>query len=163
MSDSSPQSSSEPLTPRNTPPSTPEFTVQWAAGFVDGEACIHIAKQRYRTKRRDTYRLGIYLTQNDLNVLEHFRDGVGVAAPIYEVKRTRQHRRQCYTLNYNGAKAMRVISLLAPHLVRKRSEADAAEAFWTFGRIGERPGPKGLEPQVVEIREHFYKHLKQLK
>jgi hypothetical protein len=111
------------LAPCTAPPSSLEFTVQWAAGFVDGEGCIHIAKQRYRTKRRDTYRLGIYLTQNDLKVLEHFRDGVGVAAPIYKVKRTRQHRRQCYTLNYNSANAMRVISLLAPHLVRKRPEA----------------------------------------
>lgn len=161
MNDSAPAVSNEALVPSPSP--SRQFTIQWAAGFVDGEGCIHIAKQRYRAHRSPTYRLGMHVTQNDLATLEHFRDGLGIDAPIYKVKRAANHRRQCYTLNYSGTSAMQVISLLTPHLVRKRREADAAQAFWHEGRIGERPGPKGWEPEVVEKRESYFLMLKQLK
>ena len=41
----------------------PQFSLEWAAGFADGEACLHIAKQTYRSVRSDTYRLSVRITQ----------------------------------------------------------------------------------------------------
>lgn len=139
-----------------------DFSLQWAAGFVDGEGCIHISKQQLPRRRNASYRLGVSVTQNDLDVLEHLRDGAGVGARIYKVKRSPQHRRQCYTLNYSGPNAMKLIDMLEPHLVRKRREAQAARDFCTLGRVSERPGG-ATDPAVVAIREHYFNELKRLK
>lgn len=141
----------------------PAFSLEWAAGFVDGEGCIHIARQRHPGRRSVSHRLRVFISQNDLSVLTHLRDGMAIPAPIYQVKRRDQHRRQCFTLNYDGAQAMKVIEMLAPHLVRKRPEADAARDFWTHGRMGHRPGPKGLSPEVLRVREHYCRELQRLK
>src|SRR5204863_6998991 len=61
----------------------PAFSIEWAAGILDGKGCIHIARQTYRSKRRDTFRLRVYIVQNNREVLEHFRDGVGIDARLY--------------------------------------------------------------------------------
>lgn len=135
----------------------------WAAGFLDGEGCIHIAKQRYRTERADTYRLGVHVTQNDLAVLEHFRKVVGIDAPIHRVKRAPNHRRQCYTLNFTGHRAHALLTLLLRFLERKRTEAQAALDFWTNGRVGARFGGSGMDPSLAAVREHYFHLLKQLK
>ena len=139
------------------------FSIEWAAGFLDGEGCIHIARQTYRGQRRDTFRLRVYIVQNNREVLEHFRDGVGIDARLYKVRRTAQHNKQVYTLNFEGKKAMAVIALLMPHLIRKREEAQTAVAYWVEGRVGMRPGPKGLPPEIAALRERLYFKLRSLK
>lgn len=140
-----------------------DLRLAWAAGFLDGEGCIHIAKQRYRTARPDTYRLGVHVTQNDLRVLERFREAVGIDAPIYAVKRAKNHSRQCYTLNFTGHSALALLKVLLKYLERKHDEAQAALDFWTNGRMGTRFGKRGLDPALVAVREHYFRLLKQLK
>jgi hypothetical protein len=135
----------------------------WAAGFVDGEGCIHIARQRYKTGRNDTFQLRLFITQNHLGVLEHFRRVLGVTSPIHELRRTEGLTRPCFTLNYTGKKALRVIELLLPYLVRKTQEAVAAVEFWAIGRVGERSGRRILDPEVAKTRERYYEELKRLK
>ena len=139
------------------------FSIEWAAGFLDGEGCIHIARQTYRGKRRCTHVLRVYVVQANLEVLEHFRDGVGIDVRIYKVRRLTAHNKQVYTLNFQGKKALALIALLAPHLVRKREEAQVAMTYWVEGRVGFRPGPKGLPPELVAIRERLYLKLRSLK
>lgn len=140
-----------------------QLQLAWAAGFLDGEGCIHIAKQRYRTERADTYRLGVHVTQNDLSVLEHFRKVVGIDAPIHKVKRAPNHRRQCYTLNFSGHRAHALLALLLQFLERKRAEAQAALDFWIDGRVGTRFGGGGMNPSLATVREHYFQLLKQMK
>ena len=141
----------------------PAFSIEWAAGFLDGEGCIHIARQSYRGKRRDTFRLRVYIVQNTREVLEHFRDGVGIDARLYKVRRTAQHNKQVYTLNFEGKRAMALIALLMPHLIRKREEAQTAWAYWFDGKVGMRSGPKGLPPEIAALRERLYFKLRSLK
>lgn len=141
------------------------FSLAWAAGFVDGEGCICIYTQRYTAdpKRKLAYRLGVFITQNDRQVLEHFQQGLGIAGNIYEVRRTLQHNRQVYTLNFTGINALRVITAVQPYLVRKRLEAKTAIDYWEQGLCGKRPGRLGWPPSVVATRERFYQKMKSLK
>ena len=142
----------------------PPFTLAWAAGFVDGEGCIYIGKLRYRDPRRKlSYRLGFCITQNNLEVLEHLRDGLGITEPIYKVKRLPQHSRQVYTLNCNGKNALRLITTLLPFLVRKREEAQTAVAYWEDCMGGKRPGGKGWSPQVTADREAKFQKMRSFK
>lgn len=139
------------------------FSLEWAAGFADGESCIHVARQTYRCGRSVTWRLRIQVYQNDYAVLEHFRDGLGVAAKIYKVKRTAQHNRQVYSLMYDGQKAKTVISLLTPFLIRKQAEAQTALAFWQDGLVGTHFGRKGMPPSIAALRERLYLKMRSLK
>jgi hypothetical protein len=105
----------------------------------------------------------VHITQNDRSVLEYLRQAVGIDARIYPVKRARNHTRQCFTLNFSGRSALRLLSLLKEFLQRKRAEAQAALDFWVNGRMGIRFGGRGLDPPIVRIREHYFQLLKQLK
>lgn len=139
------------------------MSVAWAAGFADGECCIHVARQTYRCGRRDTHRLRLQIYQNDFEVLEHFRAVVGASARVYPVKRTAQHSRQVYQINLDGQEAMDVIALLTPHLIRKRAEALAARTYWTEGQAGKHFGPNGMPPEIRAIRERLYLEMRSLK
>lgn len=141
----------------------PAFSIEWAAGFADGEACIHIARQKYGNGRRDTFVLRVSIVQNDLQSLQRFQQGMGIHAGIYAVKRVLGQNRQCYTLNYNGPHAMQLILLLGPFLVRKRMEAITAWQFWVHGQAGRRFGPRGMPAAVMATRERLYWKLRSLK
>jgi hypothetical protein len=96
-------------------------------------------------------------------VLEYLREVVGIETPIYPVKRAKNHRRQCFTMNFTGQRALALLFLLMRFLQRKRSEAQAAIDFWFNGRVGERFGARPLDPALVAVREHYFLLLKQLK
>ena len=140
-----------------------ESDLAWAAGFLDGEGCINIAKQRYQSGRSVTYRLGVSVAQNNLQVLEAFRTAVGIKAPIYATKRAGNHSRQCYSLNFSGHSARRLLIALMPYFRRKLEEATAALEFWTEGRVGMPGLGKRLSPELAATREYYYLLLKRLK
>lgn len=146
------------------PPSPLQMAnLAWAAGFLDGEACVHIAKHRHASRRTDTYRLAVSIAQNFLAVLEHFRKVVGIDAPIYKTKRASNHSRQCYTLNFSGRQALELLQAVAPYLQRKREEAQNGFDFWVHGQMGVTGNGKRLDPDVLAIREHYYQRMKKLK
>lgn len=142
----------------------PIFSLEWAAGFADGEGCISIVKERIATRRSVGYRLVFCMVQNDLEVLEYFNQGLGGMGKIYKVKRRMGHNRQIYTLNYSGSAALELIRTLQPCLVRKQLEAQAALDFWRDGRCGQRPqGARSWPPEVIAIRERYFQKLRALK
>ncbi len=161
MQDSQITSSCSQLMTQGSAPSA--ILLAWAAGFLDGEGCIHIAKQRYQGTRSDSYRLGVHVSQNDRSTLDSFCDAVGIRAPIYATKRAANHSRQCYTLNYSGQSALKLLIALMPYLNRKLREAKAALQFSVEGGMGVRRSGKTVDPALAATREHYYRLLKQLK
>jgi hypothetical protein len=135
----------------------------WAAGFLDGEGCIHIAKVTSRRGSRTTYRLRLTLVQNCFETLLHFHAVLGIDGGIHRVVRRAEQNRQCYSLVYDGKQARHAIQALLPYLVRKRAEGLAALAFYDEGRVGLRPGRNGLPEDLWEIRERYYRKLRSLK
>lgn len=120
------------------------FSDAWAAGFADGEGCIHIARQTYKPDagRSTTYRLRFCITQNNREVLEHFLKGLGIHGRIYATRRTAGQNRQAYTLNYDGRHALALVSKLALLLVRERAEANVPCGFGTKDWPGRALGGK---------------------
>ena len=139
------------------------FNLAYAGGFVDGEGFLGIVRQTYNCGRKETLRLVCSITQNNREVLEHLRDGVGIDGRIYKVKRRPFHTKPVFVLNYDGKKAMAFIALLTPHLFRKRAEALTAWTYWVEGRVGERFGRKGMPPELRAIRERLYLKMRSLK
>ena len=140
-----------------------DIALAWAAGFSDGEACISIARQRFASGRRATYRMRFDIGQNNREVLLHFQRSVGVPGRLYATKRTTVTNRQLYQLTYDGVRAHQVIQRLEPWLIRKRPEAIVALQYMTECRIGWHPGPTGFPESLWKLRESFYKKLKRMK
>lgn len=157
-----PSSSSQPPQSPNSGSRTPA-ALSWAAGFLDGEGCIHISKQHLRGRRSATYQLAVHIMQNDFATLEHFTWAVGIPARIYRVKRAANHSRQCYTLNYGGKAALELLALVGRYLVRKAREAQAAADFWTDGEMGRQRNGHPLAPEVLATRERYRLLLRSLK
>ena len=153
----------------NTPISTFSQTVSlvdlaWAAGFMDGEGCISIARQTYTDPtRRDTFRLRVDITQNHLKVLRYFEKAVGVQGRLYEVKRTGSQNRDGYHLGYDGDRGFDVIERLLPFLQRKQHEAEAVLEFRKTCELNRHFGPKGCPERIWKLRERFYRKLQALK
>jgi len=140
------------------------LSLQWAAGMLDGDGCISIVRQTYgEQKRKPGLRLVVTLTQNCRQTLEHFRDSVGIDAPIYAAKRKLQHNRQVYVINYAGPKAQRVIERLEGLMFRKRLEAQVAIDFCEKGQASRNFGRNGIPPEIQAIREACYLKLRALK
>lgn len=139
----------------------------WAAGFIDGEGCIHIMKQKYKSSGtgeiKYSHVLRVHIAQNNLEVLEHLKKVLGVHANIHKLKRTIESNRQGYTLNYSSGHAYELVNIIKPYLVRKLPEADAALAFWKEGKLDMRTGRKSLPQKIWDIRERWYKKLQRLK
>ena len=144
-----------------------DIDLAWTAGFIDGEGCLHIMKQKYKLARtgeiKYTHTVRLHIVQNNLEVLEHIRDTLGIHANIHKIKRSIETNRQCYTLNYNSSHAYKAIKLIEPYLVRKRPEARAILDFWKLGKLEMRTGRKPLPTEIWDIREWWYRKLQRMK
>lgn len=141
-----------------------EADLGWAAGVMDGEGCIHIARQTYgETGRRPTYRLRLHISQNSEFLLREFAWAVGVAGRLYSPKPTRKQNRVCHSLVYDGIRAFVVLERLRQHLRRKKPEAELAAEFRAQCDIHRHPGPKGCPESIWELREWYYERMSGLK
>lgn len=142
------------------------LNIAWAAGFIDGEGCICILKQKYLSSdggQKVYYRLSVSISQNNLEVLQRVKEVSGEHGNIFARKRTIQTNRQCYTLNYDSKHALNLIRTLKPFLIRKRAEVDAIEQFWQEGRMEERTGRKPVKDEILAVRESWYRKLQRMK
>jgi len=125
-----------------------------AAGFFDGEGCIHIARQTHSGSRHGfIYRLVVSLSQNHLASLVDFQELVGVAGRIYPRDRQGTTNRDWYSLTYDGRSAEAVSATLQPFLLRKRQEALAALQFQQNCQIGTHFGPNGCPAHIWAQRD----------
>lgn len=135
----------------------------WAAGFVDGEGCIHSVEQTYKGRERSCHRIKLTISQNNLEILEDLKEILGEPCFISKIKRTKSTNRQGYQLVYDSKHALNAIKKLQPLLRRKQYEAEIAEKMWVEGKMGQRPGSKGWPPEIYEIRKKWAKKLSRLK
>jgi hypothetical protein len=149
---------------RNAPPLQPSLTdVAYAAGVVDGEGCIHVAKTRQRGRPNPTYRLALSITQNHLGLLERVARTLQVPRRIYPLKRTTKTNRDVYSLQISDQHAYAALQTLLPHLLRKRPEAEVGIEVYERGRMRVHPGASGHPPEIWDIREKAYRKLQRMK
>jgi hypothetical protein len=141
-----------------------EADLGWAAGILDGEGCIGIAKQSFgkSSKRRAVYRLRVQVAQTHLTLLEEFQWVVNICGVIAEPEVTKKQRRRCYSLIYDGLRAFAVLEILVGHLRRKRPHALEARAFRRECDIHVHPGPNGHSEAVWERRRWYYNRMRAL-
>lgn len=140
-----------------------ETALAWCAGFLDGDGCVSITKQQMPGRKNLTYRLRLTLVQNCLETLEAFQAAVGEKSFVTTQGPKLEHNRQIYSLIYDGQHALAALTKLEPYLVRKRMSSIAARMFWSDGRMGTLPGPKGFDKEVWRTREYWFNKLRRMK
>lgn len=146
-----------PISPVSQRREPSEADLGWAAGILDGEGCVHIARQTYRDpSRRPTYRLRLSIAQNQIAVLQEFEWAVGLRGSIRSPKPTKKQNKVCHYLNYDGMKAFVVLQKLKEHLRRKREHAQTAEDFRRECQIHVHPGMRGASEETWQRREWYY-------
>ncbi len=150
-----------PRISNSTEPSSTD--IAYAAGVVDGEGCIHIAKTQLRGRQHPSYRLALSITQNHRGLLERVARTLRVPDRIYLVKRTTATNRDVYTLQISDQHAYGALQTMLPYLTRKGPEAQVGIEVYERGRMRVHPGPAGHPPDVWKIREKAYRKLQRMK
>jgi len=140
-----------------------DLALAYAAGFIDGEGCIHIARQRRRGYTTLSYRARLTVAQSNREILEHIREVLGEPAQLVKVRRTEIQNRQPYTLVWDGRHAGAALRKVLPHLRLKLPEARMLLRYLEECDVRVHPGPQGHAPEVWTRREKFYQKLRRLK
>lgn len=136
----------------------------WAAGILDGEGCIHIARQPYnKSGRRDTYPLRLHISQTSQGVLEEFEWVVGLRGHISSPPPTKKQTRICHGLTYQGLAAIVVLSRLQSMLRLKRDQCELAFEYQERCQIHRHWGPKGCPEDIWELRRWYYERMQRIK
>lgn len=147
------------MTPNTDVPNTEHA---WAAGFLDGEGCIRIAKRDPGNGANFIYSLEVTLTQNCLETLQHFKDVMGIQASIYIFPCKGPIRAPVYGLTYRCTRARELLERVLSYLVRKRCEAEVGIEFACRASFA-RQGRRRHSTDEIAIREGYYQRLRALK
>lgn len=99
--------------------------IAWAAGFIDGEGCISIAKQRL-VGDKWYYSLKLTASQTKIEPLELLKNKWGGSITVLPAKLNRQ---QCYTWQVYSENAKLALLELQPYLVVKQRQAAIGIGF----------------------------------
>jgi len=135
----------------------------WAAGFLDGEGCILLARVRRTCGNRVNYRARVHVVQNCRETLLTFSDYVGEKYVFSQLRHRESYNRPIYQLVYDGAHALRLLQKLRPYLIRKGAEADVLFEYYRVGQPTRHFGSKGVPQEIWRARERCYDALRCLK
>lgn len=96
--------------------------IGWAAGIIDGEGCIRIAKRK-RINRPDEYAPLITIQMVDLRTILEVRSILSFQGRIYEYQRKQANRRLIYIIEARNEIAFRMLEVLLPYLITKKKQA----------------------------------------
>lgn len=119
---------------------TTKIDLAYAAGFFDGEGCIHM---------RPNGQIHIDMTQYDTRPLQYIQEATG------SILRFRKNGKEYRLKTSNRELVVKFLKLVLPYLVLKREQAQLAIEFIESklrGRIHE-----------PNIREQYYERMKSLK
>jgi hypothetical protein len=135
----------------------------WAAGFLDGEGSIGLAKVKRNCGNRVNYRARVNVVQNCRETLQTFRDYVGENSVLTQLTHRESYSRPIFQLIFDGVHAYRLLKKLRPFLVRKGPEADVIFDYYATGEPTRHFGPQGVPAELWHIRERCYDALRCLK
>ena len=160
------------------------FRYAYAAGVIDSDGCILIAKasdtnlRRRFSKVNPSYRLMVTVNLSDGRVLDVLYGWFGGRVYASKSMRTLPIRyedgriyggygRQMYRWEITQAKAKDFLKKLLPFLVYKKLQAEVGIAFYTHYEGYNQPMKFGrylpTEVQEVQLRESYYLKLRELK
>ena len=121
----------------------------WAAGFIDGEGCIHCGVSHGQP------RIKLMVGQVDQRPLQKLSEMFGGAIVLHA--KAKGNSRESWRWQVQGRTAQKILKDLMPYLVSKIDEAKLALEF-DCGKDGHKP-----EDFVVQKRYEIMQQLKEMK
>jgi hypothetical protein len=132
--------------------------VIWAAGFIDGEGCISINRQKHKDHNWWCYTLSLAVSQKTEEPLRRLKEIFGGSMYSYKGYGVTYWRWQLWS---HGA--LRTIKELFPYLLVKREIADTAIRFQEqMTAWNRRHGRRGYPDHVIAGRDVFYQEARAL-
>lgn len=129
----------------------------WAAGFIDGEGCIRIAKTNTRDKISKRYSLMITAPQTDSRPIYKLQKMFG--GTITEYDKGIYKKQWCWKVAAHASE--NVLNHLLPYFVVKGEQAQIALEFQSV--MNANQSRKRRTPERLELMEMYYIKIKELK
>lgn len=141
-----------------------EISLEWFAGFFDGEGNAAIARSsstpkalRISGSKSPVYNLLVAVSNTKENVLCLFRDKFGGSiSPIYK---TNPHHSTIYRWTISGKKGLDFLNLVYPFLQIKNKEVEIARKFMALPKS---LGSHGVPLSLTQLRESYLREIKLL-
>jgi hypothetical protein len=128
----------------------------WAAGFVDGEGCIHIQRSleaRRTSSRFVTYKLTLGLTGRDRRALD--RCAALFGGRVRPFRKRHYPEVSYYALDLVSDRACAALKLVLPHLINKAEIARLGIEFHEWYRATKTP--TRTMPEFRRVRAQAYR------
>lgn len=135
--------------------STP-IDLAWAAGFIDGEGCVHIQRNcetRRSSARFVTYKLVLNLTGRDRRALDRCTTLFG--GRVRSFRKAYYPAVVYYTLDLVSDRACAALKLVLPYLVNKAEIARLGIEFHEWYRASKTP--TRTMPEFRRVRAQAYR------
>lgn len=106
-----------------------ETTKAYIAGFIDGEGCIRISRNKYKSSNVYEYKYGLILQVTNTIKEPIFLIQSLYGGCLYEKQDKRPNRRRTYNLNMTTQNAIKLIEDIFPYLIVKKVQAQIAIEF----------------------------------
>lgn len=128
----------------------------WAAGLIDGEGCVLIAKRSGRD-----YQLRLTVAMVHKPTLDRLQSTFGFGNVRPHVGSRPEGWRQKWVWCISARQALTVLELVRPFMTTKAAEADIALQF--AGTFEDTKKGRVLTSEVLEVRESLFKNLQMAK
>jgi len=140
----------------------------WAAGIIDGEGCISIARRNPvgnngRGSRSPSYTVNLKIGMVHRPTIEALRETFNVGALYNRPPEKPNHRTQWHWI-VSGKDLARVLTMVLPYLIVKKEEADLALFFLQKNvKVNKRWLRAGVSEEIAQFREVCYRRMRELK
>jgi hypothetical protein len=136
----------------------------YMAAAIDGEGSILISRQAVdETRKSPRFSYDIKVVNTERQWLETLQGWFG--GTIYEVGRTNsRNRKRCYSLQFTGDDARRLLAIVMPYLLMKRPRAELMLQFFEVAarRAASSRAGKPAEPSIVAEQQTIWARLAEL-
>lgn len=136
------------------------LTPDYIAGFLDGEGCIQIVKQRKSDRLSWSYRLSVEVTHTYEPIVQALHKRYGGVFGQYKPNALR--RKRAYYWHATGTRAKVVLEEVAPLLLEKQPQAHLALEFLAAQTPNTKIGSRVTDEENA-LRERYYLALREAK
>ena len=122
-------------------------SLEYMAGFFDGEGCIHISKRQ----RGQSHRLQVTINQVSILPLGPFIATFG--GKLYTLKKSHIYKNGRFQWGLYGRNAIPLLEKLLPHLLLKKAQAEIALDFLSHVSDGKASEVESFE---LEMQARIY-------
>ena len=135
-----------------------EVDLAWAAGFFDGEGCVHLTRRQRKKSKNIEYELRLSIAQAVKLPLEKWEILFGGQITIINPK---NEINKFFIWQVSSLDTLKILKLLEPYLILKKEQANVALEFEKL-YIGKGNRNK-LTEENINKRQALYLRLKELK